>query len=256
LAACVLLVLAFDAVADATPVAPSPPPALLGRSEAELREEFGAALSSDRITSRRGTAPAPTPEQVALSGSSTPGPFTDPDAADDPQSTRASKDPFAGQLRLVRQLDDTDVERVEYELFRGRVYRVRWQFSERFERPLMDSLVSDLTRDLGKPYYDQLIEAKFGSGRATLRRAAWRNGSRNLEIRQLNPLVGGPIFLSLSDEAAIREIVASGGTAAPQPDSIERWWSKPIKAPVPVTARELDALVAAFSVVRSQIAWE
>jgi hypothetical protein len=156
----------------------------------------------------------------------------------------------------VRQLDDADVRQMEYELFRGRVYRVRWRLAERFERPLMEPLVAHLTEELGKPYYDQLIEGRFGSGRATLRRAAWRQGPRTLEVRQLNPLLGGPIFLTLSSSATVQTIVASGGTAAPEPDSIGPWWQKPMKPPELLTARELDALLAAFDGVLARADWE
>jgi hypothetical protein len=147
---------------------------------------------------------------------------------------------------LVQKVSTGDISEVEYELFQDRVYRVRWQLAERFERPMIDQLVAHLTAKLGKPYYDQLIEGKFGSGRATLRRAAWRSGDRNLEIRQLNPLVGGSIFLTLSDLSTVRTIVASGGTAAPEPDSIGRWWTKPIRAPKPIGAAESKALLAAI----------
>ena len=166
------------------------------------------------------------------------------------------KDPFSEQRRLVRQPDDEDVRRVEYELFRHRVYRVRWQLAERFERPWMAPLVAHLTAELGKPYYDQLIEGKFGSGRATLRRAAWQHKPRGLEVRQLNPLLGGPFFLTLSDQAAIKAIVASGGTAAPEPDSIGPWWQEPVKPPALLTARERDALLVAFDGVLAQAGWQ
>ncbi len=105
------------------------------------------------------------------------------------------------------------------------------------------------------PIQYQLIEGKFGSGRATLRRAAWRSGTRSLEVRQLNPLVGGPVFLTLSDQAKIRSILASGGTAAPEPDSIGPWWQKPVNPSAPLTVRERKALLAAFDVVLARANW-
>jgi hypothetical protein len=180
----------------------------------------------------------------------------DPDAGLHAAPATGARDPFAEQLRLVRKSDDADVSRVEYELFRDRVYRVRWHLAERFERPLMAALVARWTQELGKPYYDQLIEGKFGSGRATLRRAAWQHKPRGLEVRQLNPLLGGPFFLTLSDQAAIKAIVASGGTAAPEPDSIGPWWQEPVKPPALLTARERDALLVAFDGVLAQVGWE
>ncbi len=213
----------------------------------ELREEFGAALQPQPIERRRvlnpGKVELPAGAMVAKG-----------DARAEPAAE--PKDPFAGQQRLMRNSNAGDVQSVEYELFRNRVYRVRWQLAPRFERPLMTSLVAHLTPKLGKPYYDQLIEGKFGTGRATLRRAGWRDGPRSLEIRQLNPQVGGPIFLTLSDHATIQAIVASGGTAAPEPDSIGPWWQKPLKAFALLTAPERDALLVAFDGVLAEVDWE
>ena len=168
----------------------------------------------------------------------------------------AAKDSFAGQQRFVRSSEDPDIRRVEYELFEGRVYRVRWRLAERFERPIIASLVDHLTEDFGKPRYDQLIEGKFGSGRATLRRAAWQTGSQNLEVRQLNPMVGGPLFLTLSDQAMIKRIITAGGTAAPEPDSLGPWWQAPLKPLPPLTAKEREALLAGFHGVLEQADWE
>jgi len=220
---------------------------LLGRKETALREEFGAALQPQPIEKRRILNPG----QIALPA----GAMNSKDAAR-AQSPADAKDPFEGQQRLRRKPEGGDVQSVEYELFRGRVYRVRWQLVERFERPLMTSLVDRLTTKLGKPYYDQLIEGKFGTGRATLRRAGWRQGPRILEIRQLNPGVGGRIFLTLSDHATVQAIVESGGTAAPQPDSIGRWWQKPIKPFAHLTVTERDALLVAFDAVLAEVDWE
>ena len=223
-------------------------PALLGRGEAALREEFGAALRSEPIEPRRGSVGVP--EKLK-----SPAETLAPGATARTLPATATQDPFAGQQRFVRYPEDADVRRVEYELFRTRVYRVRWQLAGRFERPIMASLTAHLTAELGKPYYDQLIEARFGSGRATLRRAAWRNGTRTLEVRQLNPSVGGPVFLTLSDQAKIKSIIASGGTAAPEPDSIGPWWQEPVKASAPVTDRERKALLAAFDIVLARVNW-
>ncbi len=222
-------------------------PALLGREEAELRAEFGAALRPQPIERRRILNPGKIvmPADVGGAGDGT-----------HALPAAAAKDPFAGQLRLMRNPEAGEIQSVEYELFRGRVYRVRWQLAERFERPLMTSLVAHLTTKLGKPYYDQRIEGKFGTGRATLRRAGWRQGPRILEIRQLNPGVGGRIFLTLSDHATVQAIVESGGTAAPEPDSIGRWWQKPVKPFAHLTVTERDALLVAFDAVLAEVDWE
>jgi len=214
-----------------------------------LRNEFGTALVSEEIVSR----PPAVPGLENLGASK---PVAGQPAAVEPTPETAAKDPFIEQQRLAHSANQGDVQRVEYELFRTRVYRVRWRFAKRFERPLMDSLVASLTADLGKPYYDQMIKAKFASGRATLRRAGWRNGDQTLEIRQLNPLVGGPLYMTLSDQAAIKTIVGAGGTAAPEPDSIGRWWTEPIEMHSPLTGKEQRALVDAFEVVRSGVEWD
>jgi hypothetical protein len=228
---------------------------LLGRGEADLRAEFGAALLSEPIESRRRSAPVPVPQKPQSSSQTTSSGGAPPTLPATAVPATETKDPFAEQQRFVRNPDDPDVRRVEYELFRSRVYRVRWQLAERFERPIMASLVAHLTEDLGKPRYDQLIEGKFGTGRATLRRAAWQSGPRNLEIRQLNPNVGGPIFLTLSDQTMIKSIIASGGTAAPEPDSLGPWWQAPLKPSPPLTRQERAALLAGFHGVLEQADW-
>jgi hypothetical protein len=255
----VLFASVLGAAADPAPGDRAARSTWLGRGEAELREAFGAALLLVPIGPGRTSVPVMAkteadPQQAEPAGASAAPGASKTSAASPPLA--ATKDPFAEQRRLVRHPSSGDVRRVEYELFRDRVYRVRWRLAERFERPLMDALVAHLTTKLGKPYYDQVIEGKFGSGRATLRRAGWRNESRIIELRQLNPLVGGPLYLSLSDQSGIAGIVASGGTAAPEPDSIGRWWTTPIEPQGALTARDRTTLVGAFDGVWAQANWE
>lgn len=222
----------------------------MGRSEGELRKEFGTALQPAKIELRQG------PSSLIAIAQTEPGAAeTQPENAPSPAPAATAKDPFVDQQRLVLRPETKDVALVEFELFRDRVYRVRWTLAERFERPFMPVLVDHSSADFGDPYYDQTIEGKFGTGRATMRRSAWRDGDRSLEIRQLNPMIGGPIFITLSDLHSAREIVASGGTAAPEPDSIGPWWQKPVKSVAPVTQQERDALLAAFDVVLAQVGW-
>ena len=218
----------------------------MGRSQAELRDEFGSALQPTKIEVRRGPSQQiPIPKAKA----------SDSEGKPSPQPIATTKDPFAEQQRFALPSGAEGIDRVEFELFRERVYRVRWKLAERFERPVMPSLVDHLTADLGKPYYDQTIEGKFGSGRATLRRAGWKNGGRNLELRQLNPMLGGPLFLTVSDLDAIQQIIASRGTAAPEPDSIGPWWQKAVKPLPPVTPPERKALLDGFHVVLARVGW-
>lgn len=241
-----------DSGAASTPE-PCIGPAWLGCGEAELREAFGAALRPQPIVRRQ----VLDPKIVLPSANVAKGNEADGSTAEPPEPTKsATKDPFAEQQLLVRHPESGDVYSVEYQLFRDQVYRVRWKLAERFERPLMTALVARLTAELGAPEYDQLIEAKFGSGRATMQRATWRRGRESLEIRQLNPTVGGPIYLTRSDLTTIQAIVASNGTAAPEPDSIGPWWQKPVKSSAVLKARERDALLAAFDDVLAQVDWK
>jgi hypothetical protein len=231
------------------PVVSSPRPAFLGRGEAALREEFSDALRSESIAPQKASVLVPEKlKSPAETAKAAPGETP-------ARPAPAVKDPFAEQERLVRDAKHPDVQRVEYELFRDSVYRIRWQLAEHFGRPIMDSLVTGLTAKLGKPYYDQTILGKFGTGRATLRRSAWRDGTQLLEVRQLNPMVGGPLFVTVSDQGTIKQIIASGGTAAPEPNSIGPWWQTPVNPLPPLTVRERRALLAAFNDVMTRVHW-
>jgi hypothetical protein len=165
-------------------------------------------------------------------------------------------DAYSEQRRLRRATDGGDVRAVEYELFRGQVYRIRWELAERFHRRIMDDIVHQVTHCYGKPEYDQTIEAKIASGEATRRRAGWRRDGRLLEIRQLNPLLGGPVYVTVTDLAASRAIIAARGSLAPEPERRgEPWWQRP-KGPsrLPSDA-ERAALARAVAVVLSQTAF-
>jgi hypothetical protein len=218
----------------------SPPPfdpVLPGATEAELRERFGSALRPVAVTPVRSAY-----EQV-LEAPKPPGPES------------AAPEPFAGQSRLVRMASESGgaVRAVEYDLLRGVVYRSRWQLAERFERPLMEPLVVHLTGTLGQPAYDQTVEAKLGSGRSELRRAGWQRGDRWLEVRQLHPLSGGPLFVTLSDRAMMQSIVDAEGVVMPQPETSGDWWRKPQKPPRLLGAAERDRLLAEFDALLAPI---
>jgi len=208
-------------------------PARIGTTRAELTERFGDALRVVEVA-----APRSLLERIAEN------------KAGDAE-TASGGAPFAGQERLGRSVASADVQSAEYDLFQGVVYRTRWRLDERFEQPVMPKLVSHLAERLGKPVYDQTIEAKLGSGKADLRRAGWRRGARTLEVRQLHPFTGGPLFVSLSDIAAMDRIVDDRGVVLPQPDSTAAWWSRPqTEVSLPASqdrerlVRSVDALVA------------
>jgi hypothetical protein len=246
-AALLALAAALAAAPRAAVAAAFEEPVRLGTSEAELREHFGEALAGVAI--RRAHPVHAALREVAPPREGAPR-ATPPDAKPtrpppDAAAPTDAEEPYAGQLRLARRVAEGDVGRVEYDLHGGRGVRIRWQLAERFERPLMQALVSHLSERLGPPSYDQTIEAKLGSGKATLRRAGWKRGERALEVRQLHPLTGGPLFVTRSDLAALQEIVAAGGVLMPEPDTSEDWWRRPQKPPRLPTSQEIAELVAA-----------
>lgn len=233
-------------------------PVRLGMREAELRALFDDSLSEVAVQTAR---PAHLP--IPRTGGRPDGGEGAGQGADDgqrspaapPRSTGDGKaSPYRDQVRLARRVGEGDVRRVEYDLHAGQVVRIRWRLAERFEQPVMDALVARLAERLGPPAYDQTIEAKLGSGKATLRRAGWTLGERGLEVRQLHPLTGGPLFVTQSDLAALRRIVSAGGVVMPEPDTSEAWWRRPQAAPRLPTSQEIEEWVAAVDALVSSTA--
>jgi len=208
----------------------------VGSDEAALRTTWGAALQPQPIEHLD-----PDFQRLARQ----------PEKGDSGEAP--GPDPFADQLRLRRTPAAGDVRAVEYELFRGRVYRIRWQLSDRFEVPMLDDFVHQASHCYGPPRYDQTIPAKLASGEATRRRAGWEREGRLLEIRQLNPLGGGPLFVSVTDRAIGEAIIAARGSLAPEPERrAEAWWQRPHQPPTAPGDDERSALVRAFAAVLSQ----
>ena len=191
--------------------------------EAELRELFGDALAVVAVEPVRSV-----PEQIAGGAAGT------------------AAAAFGAQLRLGRTLAAGDVQRAEYDLFRGHAYRLRWLAAARFERPLMEPLVEHLRARLGPPAYDQTLAAKVGSGRAALRRTGWRRSGLSLEIRQLHPFIGGPLYVTLADLAALQAIADARAAPLPQPETSGEWWRRPQKPPALLPVAERDELLAAL----------
>lgn len=211
-------------------------PAPLRVSAEDLRARFGEALHRVEI-------PIPkTPLEEILDS-------TRPPLAEDPDR----RDRAPGQTRLERSVGG-DVRTIQYDLADDRVYRVRWQLSERFERPLMDDVVSRVSRRLGRPDYDQTLRARPGSARADLRRTGWTRDQRIVEIRQLHPVLGGPLFLSVGDERALQAIVDGRGVPLPQPDTADAWWRRPQRAPSLPTQAEREALAKAIDALVASLA--
>jgi len=208
----------------------------LGTGEAELRTAWGDALQAVVIEN---------PRQELLRSTVT-------SAADNTEPLQTAT-PYAEQLRLRREVSEGDVRSVEYELFRGQVYRIRWELSDRFHLRIMDDVVHQATHCYGAPEYDQTIEAKIASGDATRRRSGWQRDGRLLEIRQLNPLLGGPVLVTVTGIDASQEIIAARGTLAPEPERREKpWWQRSKKSQRLPSDEERESLVRAIAAVLSQ----
>ena len=120
----------------------------------------------------------------------------------------------------------------------------------------MPTLVAHLSERLGEPAYDQTIEAKLGSGRSDLRRAGWRRGDLTIEVRQLHPFTGGPLFVSLSDRAVMDRIVDAHGIVLPQPETTSAWWSRPQRAVSLPTSQERESLAHSIDALLAKIEFE
>lgn len=142
---------------------------------------------------------------------------------------------------------------IEYELWQGSVYRIRWRLPVKFERPVLDELVRRGSICFGPPDYDQKFEAEPGSPVATLRRIGWTHGDRRIELRQLHPLRGGPVYLSVTRSAVLREIGAAKLTPFPVPDRSGPWWQRSMQALRPATDEEQKKLGSAFLGLLSQL---
>jgi hypothetical protein len=213
-----------------------PARARLGMTEAQLRALHGTTLRAEKIVAPAEQA-SPIPARLTLpkkTGTSGQAPAPPP------------ADPYVNQARLVRTPGEGDVVAEEYLLHKGRVYRIRWTLADRFEQPIMSDLVEQGTKRFGEPAYDQNIVQRPGSAKANLRRSAWVRGARSLEIRQLNPIMGGPLYVTLSDGAAIKAIVRDGGTVAPEPETAGSWWLAKQRKPRLPTPEERAALEGAL----------
>jgi hypothetical protein len=228
-------------------------PVALGATEAQLRARFGESLSQvDVRTARPLHLRVPGRGAAGAAGEARDGGPAPTGTAESPPVPASGAMPYGDQQRLARTVSDGDVQRVEYDLHDGRVVRIRWLLAERFEQPVMDPVVSRLSERLGAPAYDQTIEGKLGSGKATLRRAGWTEAGRGLEVRQLHPQTGGPLYVTQSDLEALQAIVSEGGVVMPEPDTTQAWWRRPQSAPRLPTADEIAEGVAAVeALVRS-----
>jgi len=167
----------------------------------------------------------------------------------------ASESKVASEGRPLRWTRDAqgELQSVEYESWQGRIYRIRWRLSDSFERPVFDEFLRRGEICFGAPEYDQTFEAEPGSPKATLRRVAWAHGDRRIELRQLHPLRGGAVYLTIQQVEPLREMVASGARAWPEPDRSAPWWQRSTGIPRPATAEEREELGRRFGVLLSQL---
>ena len=128
-----------------------------------------------------------------------------------------------------RRIDSPEVAYVEYELFDDRVFRIRWCLTERFDRPIYSYLLSRAHRLLGEPKTDELIGLDPHSPPAdapVLHYSSWWLGERSLELRQLEPLSGGTVFLTLADERMFLEAKIAHNPPVAQPDRMIPFWQR------------------------------
>ena len=189
---------------DPTRTSPRRPPAEvfgggpleLGLGETELKERFGDALVPGRLS------------------------LTELPARD-LEGTRLSI--------FYRRIDSPEVAYAEYELFDGRVFRIRWSLTDRFDRPIYSYLLGRTRRRLGEPEADQLVGWAPHTPPADaplLHYSSWQLGERSLELRQLEPLSGGTVFLTLADERMFLEARIAHNPPVAQPDRMLPFWQR------------------------------
>lgn len=158
----------------------------------------------------------------------------------------------AGPVRWTR-VASGELTHAEYDVWQDRVYRIRWRLAARYERPVLDALFERARICFGAPDFDQTFEAEPGSAAATLRRIGWTHGDRSIELRQLHPLHGGPVYLSVTSRVTLRELGAAAHARLPEPDRSGPWWKRAQKPLEIVTTEERKALGDAFMTLLSQL---
>ncbi|MDP3936863.1 MAG: hypothetical protein Q8R92_01860 [Deltaproteobacteria bacterium] len=221
-------------------------PVRLGATEKALRASFGEALRPAPLEVKKHPGYAFMEEKMRARQLPGEGEEAEPVPA---------LNPYEGQQRLVRKLSGGDVAEVEYDLFAGKVYNIRWKLADRFERTIVEDYVEAATKRYGKPDYDQFVEARFGSGKTDVSRSGWSRDGRIIEVRQLDPKSGGPVYVTVGDRKAYDAIVAARGVIAPSPQSMGPWWERPAKQYEPMSKKEREALLAAFGAVLDQTAF-
>jgi hypothetical protein len=227
---------AADDARAGTAHAPLAVPALLGASSETLRGRFGEALRHVEVVL------SDTAYEQVLEGSRR------------APTPKVPGEPAIGDQTRWWRAADGPVSREEYDLAKDRVYRVRWQLAERYEHPLLNEVVARAAKRFGRPAYDQTLRAKPGSPRADLRRVGWYLGGRAVEIRQLHPFTGGPIFASIADREALQAIVDRRETPLPQPDRTGAWWGRAQRPPSALKEGERRARVDEIGALLERIA--
>ena len=215
----------------------------LGSSEQEIVDAYGEGLSKNDIVPPRteDDAMGPEPDRPIRLRPAT--------LADRRQPPDPFDEPYRKQKRWYRPVDseDPDVRYVEYETYDGEIYRIRWRLAPFYERPVMSRLSKErrIQDCQGSPIESQ--EVRAAPGQASLWRVSWMRGDVLLEVRQLDPLDGGPTYLSITDLAAVREMLGEEVLPAPQPALADPWWSNPQHPYSTLTDDESDAVVHALA---------
>jgi hypothetical protein len=171
-------------------------PSELGMSEAQLRQRFGEAL----VPGRRSRTVLGLPEK-----------------------------PTTRLLVFHREIASSELAYAEYELFDGRVFRLRWCLAERFELPIFSNLKHQLSHYLSQPQVDKLVGKdphRPAHEDPVLRYVRWRRQEHTLELRQINTMTGGRVFLTLMDSGVVEEIKAAHEPILGPPDDMEISWKQ------------------------------
>lgn len=228
-------------------VAVSAAPGFAHPTDRELREAF-----DDRQRCAEATAPAKLADPVRLGMSEVELVAAVKGLLQDPPKGTGDPRGELGLTRWVREASGRGLASVEYELWQGRVYRIRWRLAAHFERPVLKELIRRARVCFGAPDYDQKFEAEPSSPKATLQRIGWTHSEIRIELRQLHPLRGGPVYLTVSQNEMLREVGASRVPLFPEPDRSAPWWERSMHALVPVGDEEREKLGSEFLGLLSQ----
>ena len=145
-------------------------------------------------------------------------------------------DPYARQERLRRHVGDGDVAWVDYDLYDGRVYRVRQRLDPSLGPPDLDAVAGRLEACLGvEPIFDQVsTTAALLWGIPAHRRIVFSLGDETLELVRQRSSRPAATDVIVTDRRRFPECAAE----LPVLDPPEPWWLAPLP---PVCAEQDDS---------------